>query len=84
MTRALVIALAYVEVLTLGTEPAAAQGRAWCLYTSGPPTSCGFYTLEQCLASRGAGSSHCAPNPATTWDRSPADGSQSVGRERRR
>ncbi len=84
MTGALMIALAYVAVLTLGTDPAAAQGRAWCLYTSGPPTSCGFYTLEQCLASRGAGSSHCAPNPAYMGDRSSTDGSQSVGRERRR
>ena len=60
MTKAVMIVLAYVAVLALGTDPAAAQARPWCLYTSGPPTSCGFYTFEQCLASRGAGSSHCA------------------------
>jgi hypothetical protein len=45
MTKALMIVPAYVAVLALGADSAAAQGRPWCLYSSGPPTRCGFYTF---------------------------------------
>ena len=88
MTRAFMIVPALVAVLAPGGGPAAAQERAWCLYETasdgGGAINCGFHNFAQCLASRGAGSSHCAPNPAYMGDRSSTDGSQSVGRERRR
>jgi hypothetical protein len=50
--------------LTIGAEPAAAQGAAWCLRTSNNSGGgCSYHTFEQCLASRAGGSSHCVQNP---------------------
>jgi Protein of unknown function (DUF3551) len=80
MTRTRTIIPAYVvALLVLGAELAAAQERPWCLFQSGPPTRCGFHTLEQCRASIVGGSSHCGPNPAYV-----ANGEKTTGRTWRR
>jgi hypothetical protein len=60
MTKVLVIVLA-VAALAIDTDRADAQG--WCL-NDGDWRSCGYSTLQECLASRAGGSSHCVPgNP---------------------
>ena len=84
MTRALMIALAYVAVLSTRHRSRRGPGAGVVPIHQRPAHELRLLHLEQCLASRGAGSSHCAPNPAYTGDRSSTDGSQSVGRERRR
>ena len=64
MIKAAVIALTAVAPLALGADCAVAQGQAWCLFGGDSGAgSCGYYTFEQCLASRAGGSSFCAPNP---------------------
>ena len=67
----IILAPAAVAVLALGADRAAAQGRAWCLIGNG--RSCGYYTFEQCLASRAGDSSHSAPNPDYPASRPDAD-----------
>ena len=78
MARVLTFLLAVVAALAGGCGSGIAQGQAWCLISSGPPTRCSFYTLEQCLESRAGGSSHCSPNPNYAGNRSEG------GRTRRR
>ncbi len=80
MARVLTFVLAYVAALVIGIDPAVAQGQAWCLISSGPPTRCSFYTFEQCLASRAGGSSHCSPNTPTTRGTVPTEASPDAGR----
>ena len=63
MARFIVIALAAIAALAAGPHRAAAQGQAWCLVGGNSGRSCGFYTFEQCLASRAGGTSHCTQNP---------------------
>ena len=60
MTKALTIVLAAAAVLAIEADRTPAEGAAWCLVGSGGSgRDCGFYTFEQCLASRAGGSSHC-------------------------
>ena len=73
MTKILVILLAAVAVLAIDADRAAAQGAAWCLIGGNSGRSCGYYTFEQCLASRAGGSSQCVPNPNYQGNRSDAD-----------
>jgi hypothetical protein len=62
MTKVLAIVLA-VAAFAVDANRTAAQGQGWCL-NDGDRHRCGFSTLEQCLASRAGGSSHCVPgNP---------------------
>jgi hypothetical protein len=70
MTKVLAIVLAAAAVLAIGADRAAAQGAAWCLIGGDSGRSCGYYTFEQCLASRAGGSTQCVPNPNYQGDRS--------------
>jgi hypothetical protein len=64
MTKALMIALASIAVVAIDADRTAVRAGAWCLVSSGGGgRDCGFYTFEQCLASRAGGSSHCEQNP---------------------
>jgi hypothetical protein len=66
MTKVLVPVLA-VAALAIDVDRSAAQGQGWCL-NDGDWRRCGFSTLEQCLASRAGGSSHCVPgNPPNAF-----------------
>ena len=56
------IVLATVAKLATSADHASAQGHAWCLIDE-LKRKCGFYTFEQCMASRAGGSSHCEQNP---------------------
>jgi hypothetical protein len=82
MTKILVIALTAVAVWATGDDRAVAQGQAWCLIGGNSVHRCGYYTFEQCLASRAGGSSHCAPNPNYLGNRS--DANRPARSERRR
>jgi hypothetical protein len=58
-----------VFVLALGITVVTghqANAGSWCFIQTDSFGSrdCGYYTLQQCLASRAGGSSHCSPNPA--------------------
>jgi Protein of unknown function (DUF3551) len=67
MTQLLSRGLA-LTVLALTASPAAAQGRAWCLYenNSRGAVTCSFYTFEQCLATRSGVGGSCGANPYPT------------------
>ena len=73
MTRIILIALAAVAALALETDRNSAQGAAWCLVGGNSGRSCGYYTFEQCLASRAGGSTQCVPNPNDPGTRSDAN-----------
>jgi hypothetical protein len=85
MIKAAAIVLANIAVLAIGAGSASAQPRPWCFNDtsslSGGPINCGFYTFDQCMASRAGGSSHCVPNPALAVGRPYTDGMQ-TGRRR--
>jgi hypothetical protein len=61
MTKILIIVLATVAVLAIEADRTVVHAGPWCLVGQG--RDCGYYTIEQCLASRAGGSSHCEQNP---------------------
>jgi hypothetical protein len=63
MTKVSVVVLASVAALAIDADRTSAQGAAWCLVGGNSGRSCGYYTFEQCLASRAGGTSHCIQNP---------------------
>jgi hypothetical protein len=64
MIKAVMIVLASVAVAAIDADRSEARAGAFCLVSSGGGgRDCGFYTFEQCLASRAGGSSHCEQNP---------------------
>ncbi|MPZ37410.1 MAG: DUF3551 domain-containing protein [Rhizobiales bacterium] len=73
--RIVLIGLAVLTViLPANVELASAQPRPWCLQSGrggpgGGLPDCTYYTLQQCLASRGGGTDGCMQNPAIGWDR---------------
>ena len=66
------IVLASVAALATSADRAAAQGQSWCLIDESK-RKCGFYTFEQCLASRAGGASHCEQNLNYPGNRSDAN-----------
>ena len=83
MSKVRLIFLASVVAIVIDADRTAAQGAAWCLVSSaGGGRSCGYYTFEQCLASRAGGSSHCEQNP--NFRGNPADALRPTRAERRR
>ena len=76
------IVLGSVTVAAIDADRSVARAAAWCLVSSGGGgRDCGFYTFEQCLASRAGGSSHCEQNP--NFRGNPVDPSQSRPQRRR-
>jgi Protein of unknown function (DUF3551) len=61
--RIILLALIAVTALALDGDRKPAQGAAWCLVGGDSGRSCGYYTFEQCQASRAGGSTHCVQNP---------------------
>jgi hypothetical protein len=83
MIKALMIVLASVAVAAIDADRSAARAGAFCLVSSGGGgRDCGFYTFEQCLASRAGGSSHCEQNP--NFRSNPVDPSRTTRTQRRR
>ena len=80
MFKALMIVLATVAALAIEADRTFAHAAAWCLVGQG--RDCGYYTFEQCLASRAGGSSHCEQNPNYRGNQS--DANRSTRSERRR
>ena len=72
--------------LVFAASPAAAQGRAWCLYEndSRGAVRCGFYTFEQCQATRSGLGGSCAANPYPSHGAQYSGDWPTEGRNRRR
>jgi hypothetical protein len=67
MTKLLMIVLVTVAAVLIDTDCGSAQAQGWCL-NDGDWRSCGYSTLQECLASRAGGSSHCVPgNPPNAF-----------------
>jgi hypothetical protein len=74
MRTALIGLTVLSAVLMASIEAASAAPRPWCLQAGrggpgGGLLDCMYYTLQQCLASRGGGADGCVENPAIGWDR---------------
>jgi Protein of unknown function (DUF3551) len=81
LSRGLVLA-----ALALTASPAAAQGRAWCLYenNSRGAVRCSFYTFEQCQETRSGLGGSCAANPYPSHGAPYSGDRPTEGRKRRR
>jgi hypothetical protein len=71
-TRIIFLALAAVAAIVLEGGRKPVEAAAWCLMGGDSGRSCGYHTMEQCMASRAGGSSHCAPNPNEPGNQSPS------------
>ncbi len=50
-------------ILLVGGTGSSARAAPWCLFYDQSTYNCGFYSYQQCLASRSGAGGYCRPNP---------------------